>query len=145
MSRHIDKDYISDDYVLIEIHTKISKISSKQELIALKQELTDRFGPVSESLEEYMYSKLTENLINTCDFERVDITEYSLIFVISAAKSKTVDAESIFKYAASISNSFSFYFKVGKIFITYTENQSKILMYKNVSKYLQEIKERNLL
>lgn len=145
MSRHIDKDYISDDYVLIEIHTKISKISSKQELIALKQELTDRFGPVSESLEEYMYSKLTENLINTCDFERVDITEYSFIFVISAAKSKTVDAESIFKYAASISNSFSFYFKVGKIFITYTENQSKILMYKNVSKYLQEIKERNLL
>ena len=145
MSRHIDKDYISDDYVLIEVHTKISKISSKAELESLKQELTDRFGTVSESLEEYMYSRLTENLINTCDFERVDMTEYSFIFVISAEKSKTVDAESLFKLAAETSNSFSFYFKARKIFVTYTENKSKILMYKNISKYIEEVKRRQIL
>ena len=145
MSRHIDKDYISDDYVLIEVHTKISKISSKAELESLKQELTDRFGPVSESLEEYMYSRLTENLINTCDFERVDMTEYSFIFVISAEKSKTVDAETLFKLAAETSNSFSFYFKARKIFVTYTENKSKILMYKNISKYIEEVKRRQIL
>ena len=145
MSRHIDKEYISDDYVLIEIHTKISKLNSKAELEELKQELQDRFGPVSASLEEYMYSKLTENLINSIDFERVEITEYSFVFVFSSEKSKTINAQNLFKFAYETSPSFSFYFKVGKIFVTYTENKSKILMYKNISKYLEEIKKKGLI
>ena len=73
------------------------------------------------------------------------MTEYSFIFVISAEKSKTVDAETLFKLAAETSNSFSFYFKARKIFVTYTENKSKILMYKNISKYIEEVKRRQIL
>ncbi len=140
MSRHIDNDYISDEYVLIEIHTKISKIKSKEELDNLVKELEDRFGPVRENLLEYIYSKLTENLINSMDFERVDIGEYQILFVLSPEKSKTVDPQSLFKYAIDISPNFNFFYKVNRIQFLYRENETRLKMHQNISKYLELIK-----
>jgi len=140
MSRHIDKEYVSDDYVLIEIHDKISKLNSVLDLNKLIEELTDRFGKLKDGLIEYMYTKLAENLINSIEFERVETGERNILFVLSVEKSKTVDAQSLFKYAAEISNNFIFYFKVQRIFVGYNTKQSKLEMYRDVSVYLENIK-----
>ncbi len=145
MSRHISKDYISDDYCLIEVHTKISKLETKKQLLNLVQELEDRFGKVEDTLLEYMYTKLSENLINKCGFERVEAKENSILFVISSERSKIVDAPKIFKYSVETSQDFSFYIKAKKIFIVYQEPKSKLNMYKNISEYLEKIKKDNLL
>ena len=145
MSRHIDKDYISDEYVLIEIHTKISKIQSTEDLLNLKAELEDRFGKVRENLLEYMYSKLTENLINSMHFERVDISDYQILFVIDPEKTKTVDSQSLFRYAMDISKNFTFFYKVNRIQFLYRENESRINMHQNISKYLEILKKEYLI
>ncbi len=145
MSRHIPKEYISDDYVLIEIHKKISKLESTQELLELKEELTDRFGKVGDSLLEYMYTKLSENLINKAPFERAETTDNTCIFIFSREMSETIDARKLFKIAFETSQSFSFYLKANKIFITYTLKSSKLKMYQDISKYLETIKAENLI
>ena len=140
MSRHIDKEYISDEYVLIEIHTKISKIQSIEDLMLLKEELDDRFGVVGDGLLEYMYTKLSENLMNTMEFERIDIADRQALFVLSPEKSKTVDARSLFKYAIDVSQNFNFIYKVHRIQILYREDGTKLNMYKNISIFLERIK-----
>ena len=140
MSRHIDQDYISDEYVLIEMHTKISKIESTNDLLELVLEFEDRFGEVKESLLEYMYSKLTENLINSMHFERVEVSDYQILFVIDPEKSKRVNPDLLFKYAMNVSKNFYFFYKVNRIQFFYKEDESRLKMHQNISKYLESIK-----
>ena len=138
ISRHVEKDYISDDESLIEAHTKISKLRSTDELLQLKEEFRDRYGEVSDLLQEYMYAKLLENLLNKCKFERRDVSDKVCLFVIGPEETKTVDSESLFKYAQDISRNFNFYYKFRKLYIEYKNNSSLLLMYKDLSEYLEK-------
>lgn len=138
ISRHVEKDYISDDESLIEAHTKISKLRSTSDLVQLKEEFRDRYGEVSELLLEYMYAKLLENLLNKCKFERRDVTDKVCLFVLSPEDTKVVDAESLFKYAQDISRNFNFYYKFRKLYIEYKNNSSLLSMYKDLSEYLEK-------
>ena len=145
MSRHLDPGYISDDYMKIEVHTKISKLASKKELSDYVSELTDRFGPVNDNLLEYMYAKLYENLLNRSGFERVEIDDEKVVMVIGAEKSKTTDASSLFKYAYDISQLFGFYYKARKIFLVYNSKSTKLRMYQDLSAFLEKALNESLL
>ena len=138
ISRHVEKDYISDDESLIEAHTKISKLRSTDELLQLKEEFRDRYGEVSDLLQEYMYAKLLENQLNKCKFERRDVSDKVCLFVIGPEETKTVDSESLFKYAQDISRNFNFYYKFRKLYIEYKNNSSLLSMYKDLSEYLEK-------
>jgi len=139
ISRHIDKDYISDEYALIEFHNKIANLESSKDLYSLMQEMTDRFGKVKEDLETYMWNKLFENIMNKCPFERVDISDSSVIMAIPKELSEKLDAKNIFKEAYESSPNFTFYYKVYKIFITYLIKDGKLDAYKNLSLYLEKL------
>ena len=138
MSRHIDKDYISNDYVLIEFHEKIAQINRKKDLIMLKSELNDRFGTINKELNEYLYAKLTENLISKCNFERVEPSELMISLTIPQEKSEKVKSDVLFKDASDISPNFAFRYKSSKITIIYNIKISKLEMYKNLSKFLEK-------
>lgn len=137
ISRHVEKDYISDDESLIEAHTKISKIKSTKELLELKDEFRDRYGEVKDALLEYMYAKLLENTLKKCNFERRDVTDKVSLFVLSPEDTKKADTESLFKYALDISRNFNFYYKFRKLYIEYRNNSSLLNMYKDLSEYLE--------
>nr|MCR5741762.1 hypothetical protein [Gammaproteobacteria bacterium] len=144
MSRHIDDDYISDDSSKIEAHTKISKINTEEELLSLKEEFTDRFGPVKDPLLEYMYTKLTENLINKCKFERRDINDQRLVLIVDAENTLKVDTESMFKYATDISRNFNFYYRFRKLYIEY-KFSDKLQGYKELAKFFEKCVENSIL
>ena len=138
ISRHVDESYIKDDYSKIEVHTKISKLESLNELNDLVLELTDRFGKVEDNLLTYMYAKLTENLINKCNFEREDVTDNRALFVLSPEKTNIADSETLFKTAYQISRNFTFYYKLRRMYIEYKYNESSLEMYKDLSLYLEK-------
>ncbi len=138
ISRHVDESYIKDDYSKIEVHTKISKLESLNELNDLVQELTDRFGKVEDNLLTYMYAKLTENLINKCNFEREDVTDNRALFVLSPEKTNIADSETLFKTAYQISRNFTFYYKLRRMYIEYKYNESSLSMYRDLSLYLEK-------
>ena len=137
MSRHIEENYISDDYAKIEAHTKISKLESIKDLNSLKEEFEDRYGEVKEPLLEYMYTKLSENLINKCDFERREVTDLKAVFVLKVENTREVDAESLFKYASDISRNFNFYYKLRRLYIEYKPGKSRLEMYKDIASFLE--------
>ncbi|MDE5539797.1 MAG: transcription-repair coupling factor [Bacilli bacterium] len=75
VSTHISDDYISDDDIKIEIHSKINEIDSKETLEKIKNEFEDRFGKVSEDLEIYMYEEWFEKLARSLNIKRVTQTK----------------------------------------------------------------------
>lgn len=145
MSRYIDENYISDDYTKIEIHTKISTLSSEQKLQELKRELEDRFGEVKPPLLEYMYTKLFENLANKLQLERVDIKDNYVGLVVTSEETKDVDAKTLFKTASDISYNFRFFFKTKKIFVVYDSKGNTFEMYKDLVTFIELVIEKNLL
>ena len=125
-------------YNLITSDEKIAQINSKKDLIILKSELNDRFGTINKELNEYLYAKLTENLISKCNFERVEPSELMISLTIPQEKSEKVKSDVLFKDASDISPNFAFRYKSGKITIIYNIKISKLEMYKNLSKFLEK-------
>ncbi len=62
-NRSIDRSYIEDDGVKLEIHKKIGEVSSLEDIKKIESELNDRFGEIDKELEDYIYEIA---LINIC-------------------------------------------------------------------------------
>ena len=117
-NRYIPENYIVDEGIKIEIHNKISGIESVSDLENLRQELTDRFGPIEEDLLIYMYEKLFYSLCNHASVEKVDIKPKLITLTLSEEKSQSVDGEYVYKTAYSLSNEFILSYHDRKINIT---------------------------
>lgn len=95
--RHIDKNYISDDEVRLEIHKRIANINNLKGIEALIIELEDRFGNVDEYLIEYMYEKLFYKLISKIGVEKIDKTQKELTLILSVLASEKADGQKLFE------------------------------------------------
>ncbi len=94
--RHIDKSFISNDEVRLEIHKRIADLNNLNEINNLIIELEDRFGFVEEDLKEYMYEKLFYKLISKLDVIKVDKTSTDITLIISEQMSKKLDGVKLF-------------------------------------------------
>ncbi len=117
VNTHIDDNYIKDDKLKIEIHKKINEVDSIEKLIAVKNELEDRFGKISYDLEIYMYEEWFEKLANKLEIKKVKQTRDMIDLELSANISKKVQGEDLFLLSYEISRNFKLSFKNNKIHI----------------------------
>ncbi len=119
--RHIDKHYIENEDVIIEIHKKIDKISSLYELHTLEEELIDRFGHIDDTTSNYMYEKLFHKQLELLDVDHIrnDITQ--VIIFLSKEKSDTMDGKEMFTLQMETSKELS---------LNYYNHQIQIIMSK---------------
>ncbi len=96
VSTHISNDYVSDDELKIEIHNKINEIDSETKLQAVKRELEDRFGKVSEEIVIYMYEEWFEKLANTLNITRVTQTNSFIEIELPEEISNNLKADKLF-------------------------------------------------
>ena len=120
-SRYIDKTYIDNEDVRIEIHKKIDKIYSLKDLSNLEEELVDRFGNYSQDLELYMHEKLFNSLIKKLDVIKVEDNFKEISLFISDEKTKTMDGTKLFLSSHDISD---------RIKLRYTNNMIQIIFNK---------------
>ncbi len=115
INKFIDKDYIENDYVKLEMHKKINNLKSLPEAEALKLEFIDRFGQVSPELNEYIDSKIFEYYLNKVGIEKVLVTKTNVIMIFSELASLKLAGEKIFKVALDINRNIRFMYKEKKI------------------------------
>jgi len=108
VSTHIDDSYVSDDELKIEIHQKINEISSQETFDAIKMELEDRFGRLSDDLIIYMYEEWFEKLAGKLKISKVNQTKNSIELFFPKEVVLNLDTEEIFMDAFYISNMFRF-------------------------------------
>jgi transcription-repair coupling factor (superfamily II helicase) len=118
VNKTIPTTYIDDDDLRIDFHKKINALSSSNELILLKEEMVDRFGPLPEAIDLYMVEKLYENLAVTLEVEKVFDKEATFDLIFSERKSSLINGERLFMVVNEISPFIHLTYKKNKITIT---------------------------
>lgn len=117
VSRFIDKKYIEDDYVKIEMHKRIKEIQNVDEATDLLTELIDRFGKFDPQLEIYAYEKLFEYFTKQLQVEKIQENKTSVTLIISMDGSKKLAGDEIFQKGIEISKYIRFAYKRDRIHI----------------------------
>ena len=108
VSTHIEDSYVSEDDLKIEIHKLINSIDNKDSFLAVKQELEDRFGKISEDMTIYMYEEWFEKLVCRLKLSNVHQNRNSIELVFPAEVVEKMDTEELFMDAFQVSNMFRF-------------------------------------
>ncbi len=122
---HIDDKYVSEEEIKIEIHKKINNIDSLVKLKAIKEELEDRFGKISDSIEIYMYQEWFEKLAKKLNIIKVVQTNKDIEITFAPIISSRIDGEKLFMAAYNISNMFQFKYKKDRLSIKLNINKLK--------------------
>ncbi len=140
VSRTISDNYIENDDVRIEIHKKIDKLQSLEELNNLENELIDRFGDISEELSLYMYEKLMKNYCKKLDIYKIDNTNKRYYdFIFTDIKSKKSDGNFLFNTTLNYENIKLTYNK-GEIHILLDiQGREKISYFKEICNFFSKI------
>lgn len=117
VSRFIDKKYIEDDYVKIEMHKRIKEIQNIDEANDLLAELIDRFGKFDPQLEIYAHEKLFEYFTKQIQVEKIQENKTSVTLVISIEGSKKLAGDKIFQQGMEISKYIRFAYRRDRIHI----------------------------
>ena len=108
VSRFIEKDYIEDDYIKIEMHKKISSVKTIKDVRETLFEIQDRFGDYNIELEIYIYEKLFEYLASQLDVERIKENKARITLVLSENQTSSMAASNLFKSSLDVSKDFRF-------------------------------------
>ena len=127
VSTHIKDEYVSDEDIKIEIHQKINDIDSYEKLLAVKDELIDRFGPLDNDLEIYMYEEWFSNMAKYLNITDVVKTDRYIDIILKEEISSKIKGDKLLFEVLSISNKFNIKYSNKKITIT--------LYYKNLEEH----------
>jgi transcription-repair coupling factor (superfamily II helicase) len=111
VNKFIDSHYIENDYVKIEMHRKISRIQSKQDIAVLHEEFQDRFGVPPKEIDLYMHEKLFEHLAKEKGLEKIRELKNNITFRLSKEASQGINGEFLFEKAYDISKFIRFQYK----------------------------------
>ena len=117
VSKFIDKKYIEDDYVKIDMHKRIKEIKTVEETYELLDELKDRFGEYDIQLEIYIYEKLFEYLTKELLVEKIIENKTNVTLILSIEGSKNIAGDDLFKFGLEISSLIRFAYKKDRIHI----------------------------
>jgi len=102
VNRYIDSNYIENEDIKVEMHRKIAKIKTKQDLLDLWAEFEDRFGDPPKELDLYMHEKLFEYLAKEKGVEKVREIKNNITLRMSKEKSQYINGEYLFTKANEI-------------------------------------------
>lgn len=115
---HIDDAYVNDKDLKIEIHQKINEVDGYQSLQKIKAELEDRFGPLPQELEVYMYEEWFEKLAKELGITRVVQNERMVEIALSTELSNIIKADKLFMQSYSIAPKLQFKYLHKNIILT---------------------------
>ena len=125
VSKHVDSSYVSDDEIRIYIHRKIDSIHSSSDKEKLIEELTDRFGKISDELKLYIDKKYLDCLASKCHVEKMKELISAVEITFTQEFSNDADASKIFQVAYKLSSKFNFEYRNKKIMVKYLKQSTK--------------------
>ena len=111
VSKFIDKNYVEDDFVKLEMHGKIQKVESFAMLHDLLEEFADRFGQYRQELELYLHERLFEHYCTLLDVEKLVETKTNVSLIISPSGSEQLAGDQLFQFGHEISKFLRFAYR----------------------------------
>ena len=114
----IDNNYIDEEELKIEIHKKINTIDSYDSLNKIKEELEDRFGPLSDKMIIYMHEELFEKMSINLNITNIRQTRNFIEIILPKKLTNQINIDQLFVSVSEISRMFRFSTHFGLIKIT---------------------------
>lgn len=92
----INNEYVEDEIIKIEIHKKINTINTYEKLLEVKDELSDRFGKISEELEIYMYQEWFEKYSLKLGIRDIRQNNKEIEIILSKEQTNNINGEKLF-------------------------------------------------
>ena len=140
ISRHIEEDYVGDD-ARIDIHQSINKIKSRDQISALINEYTDRYGKLSEDIILYMEEKYLEYLLKSSGVETFKETEDEVMFWFDETSSSHINAQKIFELSVKLHLKYKFDYRSRKIIVRLNPKDSSKSYIYGLTKFLENLKD----
>lgn len=119
VNKYIDTNYIKNDYIKMEMHRKISKIQSKEDIEELTEEFKDRFGIPSKEIDLYMHEKLFEHYSIEKGVEKIRELKNNVTITLNEEISANINGEYLFMKANDLSRFIRFEFKNNRLNIIF--------------------------
>ncbi len=113
----IKDEYVFEEELKIEIHTKISTIDSYEKLYEVKNEIEDRFGSINEKMIIYMYKEWFEKLAHKLNIIDIKQTKTFIEIEINQQIINKINLQEFFNNVNKISKMFRFKTKKEKLLI----------------------------
>ncbi len=141
VSRHVEEDYVSDDSIRIEIHKSINKITSRDQIKALTEEFTDRYGKLSDDIMIYMEAKYLEYLLKVNGVEKFQELSNMVSFNFDEEATSKINARKIFEISVLLKLKYKFDYRNKKIVVSFSKPvNSKNYIY-SLNKFLEKVYE----
>lgn len=108
ISKHIDKDYVSDDDIIIYIHKQINTINNNAERKKVVNELTDRFGKLSTDVILYIDERYLQSLLRKFDVKNVLETNNQVTIIIPESISSKIKGDQLMEAGYTTSDRIDF-------------------------------------
>ena len=111
VSKHVEREYVSDDSIIIYIHKEINSIETKEDKINTINVLTDRFGKLSTTVLDYVEERYLEALLRKMDVKKIKDEETYVEFTIPREYSSKLKGDVVLMAAYKISDAFNFNYR----------------------------------
>lgn len=111
VEKHIEKEYVSDDSIIIYIHKEINNIESKEDKKKTIEELTDRFGKLSTKVLDYVEERYLEALLRKINVVKLKEEERYVNFEIPEEFSNTLKGDEVMMAGYAVSKRFMINYK----------------------------------
>ncbi len=139
ISRHVDESYVDEDQIRIDIHKSINKIKSRDQIKALIDEYTDRYGKLNEEILLYMEEKYLEYLLKQNGVEAFKETPNEIIFNFDEEATSHINLQKLFELSVQLFLRYKFDYRNKKIIVKINPKETSKSYIYGLTKFLENI------
>ena len=110
--KHIEREYVSDDIIIIYIHKEINSIASKEDKDKTIEELENRFGKLSQNVLDYIEERYLESLLRLFNIDKVNEAPNLVTIHIPKNESSHLKGEDVLKAAYLLSDDITIDYRI---------------------------------
>ena len=111
VSKHVSRDYVSDDSIIIYIHKEINAIETYEDKVNTISILTNRFGKLSETVLDYIEERYLESQLRKIGVQKVQDGENFANIMFPVDLSSKLNPEDVFMNGYRLSDRIIIEFK----------------------------------
>ena len=138
--KHIEREYVSDDIIIIYIHKEINSITSKDDKDKTIEELENRFGKLSQNVLDYIEERYLESLLRLFNIDKVNEAPNLVTIHIPKNESTKLKGEDVLKAAYTLSDDITIEYRNNQYIIKYTKSAKERSWLYVLSEFFESLK-----
>jgi len=139
VSKHVEREYVSDDTIIIYIHKEINAIETKEDKYKTINELTDRFGKLSSTVLDYVEERYLESLLRKMSVKHIKEENDYVELIIPKEYSSKLKGDVVLMAGYSISDKFRFEYKDNQFIIILSKKPKDKTWIYTMTQFIEKI------